>query len=222
MPPAVRAAPSQGLNKWSRPAAPSTRISVQSSESRPSLVPPAVRAPQRLNKWARTVAPPSNSKPSEVSILNSESQLSIAPLPTLKVSHPKKKPTSLSPGTDHANSSPTLLKDPHRTISAAPPQRLNKWSRPAAPLPSKLLVLQSANNPLSKKKQSSVPKLFKASRMDVFIPSTISVAALAKLLNVKLGTYSLAWHEGRYLLISKRSTFTTTNETSGYGIRIQL
>ena len=48
-------------------------------------------------------------------------------------------------------------------------------------------MLQSANNPLAKKKKESmVLKLIKANRMDVFIPFTISVAALATLLNVKL------------------------------------
>jgi hypothetical protein len=54
--------------------------------------------------------------------------------------------------------------------------------------PSKLLLQQSANIPLYKKKENTVPKIIKARRMDVFIPSTISVAALATLLNVKLGT----------------------------------
>ena len=53
---------------------------------------------------------------------------------------------------------------------------------------SKVLLRQSANTPLSKKKTSTVPKLIKARRMDVFIPSTLTVAVLAKILNVKLGT----------------------------------
>ena len=202
MPPAVGAAPSQGLNKWSRPvASPSTskpsEISVHSAESQPSIVAPAVRAafPQGLNNWARPVAPPSKSKPSETSILNSNSPLSITPLPTRKVSHPKNKLTSLSPDSDHANSSPTL---PEARAIGASLQRRNNWARPVAPpSKSKLSEISFLNSdsqpsiaPLPTQKISH-PKN-KASKMVVFIPSAISVAALATLLNVKLGTYSLA------------------------------
>ena len=202
MPPAVGAAPSQGLNKWSRPvASPSTskpsEISVHSAESQPSIVAPAVRAafPQGLNNWAQPVAPPSKSKPSETSILNSNSPLSITPLPTRKVSHPKNKLTSLSPDSDHANSSPTL---PEARAIGASLQRRNNWARPVAPpsksKPSEISFLNSDSQPsiapLPTQKISH-PKN-KASKMVVFIPSAISVAALATLLNVKLGTYSLA------------------------------
>ena len=158
VPPTVRAAPPQGLDKWARPVAlPSTskpsEISVHNSESQPSIIPPAVRAapPQGLNKWARPVAPPSNSKPSEVPTLNPDSQPSVAPLAAQKVSQPKNKPILSSPDSDHANTSPTLLEDPHTAIGAVPPQRLNKWSRPAAPpfndkLP-KVSVLNSDSQP---------------------------------------------------------------------------
>ena len=55
-------------------------------------------------------------------------------------------------------------------------------------IPSKVLLQKSATTPLSREKASLVPKLTKARRTDVFIPSTLSVATLAKLLNVKLGT----------------------------------
>ena len=151
MPPAVGAAPSQGLNKWSRPvASPSTskpsEISVHSAESQPSIVAPAVRAafPQGLNNWARPVAPPSKSKPSETSILNSNSPLSITPLPTRKVSHPKNKLTSLSPDSDHANSSPTL---PEARAIGASLQRRNNWARPVAPPSSRPSLCPRTPNP---------------------------------------------------------------------------
>ena len=102
-------------------------------------MPPAVRAvpPETLKKWSRPVVPPSNNNLSEISVLNSDSQPSIAPLATQKDSQSKNssfQPTSLSPDSSHANSSSTLAEDPHRAIGAAPPlERLKKWSRPVAP-----------------------------------------------------------------------------------------
>ena len=147
----VGTVPPERLNKWSRPVAPSTskpsEISVHNSESRPSMVPPAVRAapPQGLNKWARTVTLPSNSKPSETPTLNPDSQPSVAPLAAQKVLQ-----STSSPDSGHANSPTTLLEDPHSAIGAVPPQKLDKWSRPAAPSNSELSevsVLNSGSQP---------------------------------------------------------------------------
>ena len=142
--------PPESLKKWARPVAPPSNskpseISVLNSDLQSSIVPPAGRAalpPERLNKWSRPVAPPFNSKPPEISVLNSDSQPSIAPFATQKDSRSKNdasQPTSLSPGSDHANSSFTLAEDPHKAIGGAapPPERLKKWSRPAA-LPSNI------------------------------------------------------------------------------------
>jgi hypothetical protein len=155
-------------------------------------------------KFSRPVIPPSNSSLSQKSILNSDSRSSTAQ----KVSQPTNnasKLTSLSPDSDHANQSlkkksgqifsPSLDMDPDVEFAdkrlRASAYRKNKkgllegrgrFER----VPSKVPLQKSANTP--KKTSPAVPKLIKARRMDVFIPSTLSVATLAKLLNVKLGT----------------------------------
>ena len=343
---AIRATPPpEMLKKWSRPVAPPSdsvpsQTSVPNSNSQPSIAPiaaqkvsqpinnapqltslspdsdhanssptlveyphRAIRAtpPEMLKKWSRPVAPPSDSVPSLISVPNSNSQPPIAPIAAQKVSQPfnnASQPTSLSPDSDHASSSPTSVEThaekPHRAIHASPPSETLNELRPVVPpsnsilsrksvhnsnsqssmaplaarkvsqprsntqptlfspdsdhadqslekkarlqtpprqelsssldtnsvdefdefadkrlrpdayrrnqksyfegrgrherVTSKVLLQQSANAQLSKKKTSPVPKLIKARRMDVFIPSTLSVAALATLLNVKLGT----------------------------------
>ena len=193
MPPTSRAAPSpEALKKWSRPVAlPSnslpSQLSVPNSNSQPSIAPladqkvshpsqptslssdsdpanssPTVEYPHRvigagppletLKKWSRPVAPPYDSVPSQTSI-----QPSIAPLADQKVSHPS-QPTSLSPHSEPANSSPTLVEYPHRVIGTGPPpETLKKWSRPVAPpsdsVPSQIAI-QPSIAPLADQKIS--------------------------------------------------------------------
>ena len=144
------------------------------------------------------------------------------PQPSSPAKHQKvSQPTSLSLESDLTNQSleePSLLGSPEtprsqefNSFDTDPDEFDDKPLRPQAQhrsnnkdyfegrgrferVSSKVLLQQSANSPLSKKnkKASPVPKLIKARRMDIFIPPTLSVAALAKLLNVKLGTYPLA------------------------------
>lgn len=162
-------------------------------------------------KKSRPVVPPS--KLSERPLRNSQSSRA---LPTaLKVLKPKSnvsQRTSLIPDSDHSKQSleetsrpqppprlefsssldtdpdnefadKRLRSDTYRRNQKSYFEGRGRFER----VPSKVLLQQSANSPLYKKKESTVPKLIKARRMDVFIPSTISVAALATLLNVKLG-----------------------------------
>jgi len=186
----IRAAPSpEALKKWSRPVAspPRSNLSqtpVLNPNSRPSTASPAAH-----------VRPRGVSRP-----LNGVSQR-----------------TSLSPDSDLANQSleaPRLInlkksstQDTNSSLDSDPDEFADKRSRPQRTethrrsnqksyfegrgryerVSSKVLLQQSANSTIIKKKANPVPKLIKARRMDVFIPSTLSVAALAKLLNIKLG-----------------------------------
>ena len=121
--------------------------------------------------------------------------------PSSKVWEPRSEPPPLRTPSSKVwkpRSEPPPIRTPTSKVwkpRPEPPLRTNQKSylegRGREHVPSKVLLQQSANTPLSIKKASLVPKLVKARRMDVFIPSTLSVAALAKLLNIKLGTSPL-------------------------------
>ena len=99
----------------------------------------------------------------------------------------KPKPSELPPLQTHAPKAwkPRPESRPLRTNQKSDLEGGGRFKH----VPSKVRLQQSANTPLSGKKASLVPELIKARRRtDVFIPSTLSVATLAKLLNVKLGT----------------------------------
>jgi hypothetical protein len=185
--------------------------------SQPSSLSPdsdrAIRTapPESLKRWSRTVAPPSISNLSQTSVPNSDSKPSRAQLAAWRISQRKinaSQPTSLSPDTDRANQSLEKETPPIQDFDSLldadvdefvdePLRNTNRRNqkgyegRGRERIPSKVQQ-QSANTPVPKKKASSVPKLIKARRMDIYIPSALSVAALATLLNVKLGTSFLA------------------------------
>lgn len=198
---------------WSRPQQPessptSAETSATSSHREIRSAPP----PEALKKWSRP-APPSSSNSSQISVLNSDSKPA-SPAEYQKVSQPiydASQRTSFSPDSDLGN---RPLEQPSRLRSPKIPRRQEfNFDKDPSEFADKQLrpqrtdsqrrsikkgyaegrgrfervskVRQSADTLLSK--QTS-PMPIKARRMDVFIPSTLSVAALAKLLNIKLGT----------------------------------
>ena len=168
------APPLEALKKWSRPAVPPPRI--QS---------PALSQPLRAS-------PTAHIRHQEVSqpIISASRRTSLSPDSNFerlrKPKTPPRQELNISLDTDPADK-PLRPKrtDTHRRSNQK--AYLEGKGRFEC-VSSKVFLQQSANAPLSKKKTTAVPKLIKARRMDVFIPSTLSVAALAKLLDVKLGT----------------------------------
>ena len=187
----------------------SSSTSVETRAASPQI---RTAPPEAVKKWSRPVAPRSNL--SQMPVLDSNSHPA-PPAGHHKVSRPINQHTSLSPDSNQSLEEPVRLESPEIPLShnfnsldtdpdefpdkLLRPQRTNAQRRGNQKsyfesrgrferVSSKVLLQQSANNPLSKKKARPVPKLIKARPIDLFIPSTLSVAALAKLLNVKLGT----------------------------------
>ena len=215
---AIRTAPPpETLKKWSRPVAhhSSSKLSKlpvldsvsDHAKSSPTLAEISAERPSRAigtappespKRRSRPVAPPINIKVSQTSFLNSDSQLSRA-RPAWKFSQRQNnasQPTSLSPDQSFEKTPPIqdfgsfdsvdeFVDEPLRNNNRRNQKDYEGKGRER--IASKALQ-QSANTPVPKKKASSVPKLIKARRMDIYIPSALSVAALATLLNVKLGT----------------------------------
>ena len=180
----IRAAfPPEMLKMRSRPVAPSNgrlfQIPVLNSNSQPSMAPPAAQKVLQPAKKRTNASQPTSLSP-DSSYMNQALEEKSRPQ-----TPPKQEfSSSLDMDPDDEFADKRLRPETYRRNQKSYLEGRGRFER----VPSKVLQQQSANTPLSRKKASSVPKLIKARRMDVFIPSTLSVAMLAKLLNVKLGT----------------------------------